>query len=63
MKPKLIKRREGAGSINKKKNEKINNNGSDNLSTSDLPFFDSGVFCQMCHVAFNDQTKRGGKAV
>ena len=57
------KRGRPAGSKNKKKNEQINNNKSDNSSTSDLPFFDSGDFCQICQFNLNDPIKRGGKVV
>ena len=43
-----------------KKSEKLNNNRSDQLPTSDLPFFDSGNFFQICQFAMNDPIKWGG---
>ena len=57
------KRGRPAGSKNKQKNEQINNNKSDNSETSDLPFFDSGDFCQICQFCLNDPIKRGKKVV
>ena len=55
-----LKRGRPAGSKNKKKNEQINK--TNNSSTSDLPFFDSGDFCQICQFNLNDPIKRGGKS-
>ena len=49
--------------VNDCEDEYINNNKSDNSSTSDLPFFDSGDFCQICQFNLNDPIKRGKKVV